>query len=1352
MRQAEASPRASNAALRVAGTHRRAVRPHRETFALRPLVLALACAAAGGAGAQIITPTTLPVPSVPLGGAVSLSSLSTASRMVINQATQRAIIDWTSFSIGRDAAVQFVQPNAASIVLNRVALGPTATQSVIDGSLSANGRVFLVNPSGVLFGSTSQVNVGGLIASALALQTSDADFLNPAVNRFVFKDPAPDDGPRYVTNEGTIKTTASGGTVALIGSVVENYGEIVATGGTAALVGAETVTVDLAGDGLTNFTLSRGYFGGVYNAGALRADGGRAALLANGGKGAGGVVNSGGVVQAQTLGTRNGEIVLDAGGTDQGVRMYGGTLSASGEAAGETGGSITLRGGTVLVDGNRRSARSLDSPAALAVAPPQDDQARILANGPAGGGRIRIEGGALSSGSIDGAVAVGGDAIVEANATASGKGGDIRLLGERQLQAYGSLSARGGPNGGDGGFIETSGGYAVGSGDPGGGGVDLRGLRVDAGAPRGKAGTWLVDPFEVRIVPGAGAPPLDNPFEPIADSLVQDGDINAALNKGTSVRITTGAPGSGAPDLGDIFIQDRVRIVYDQPLGPVTLQLDANRSVRSGDNVVIASTNQGGPLDVIFNADANGFGAAVGGGQISFGGSIYTNGGNVAMSGRWSNESNTTCSVCLTGPVIDTRGGNTSGAGFGGFSGGQDFRVGGNVRLTGITTGPGTGEFTAGAVVLEGTRIFSSSGAVTLLGTSTTDSGVQLSGGQLGPSGIFTTSGAVSITGVGSYAQTSASAPGHGVVLDGAVVQTTGGNVAVHGRRLAGGATDGNGVLLRNGASIAAGGTGDIEVTGQSGAGAAGLLLGAGSKIDGNRNVTLRAGNLGASDAVDLSGTVRAANALDLRPGAVTAGGDALDATTGPITIGGASALGFAVSSAELGRLTTTRLVLGSSTHAGDIVTVGPLSLGAELTLQNPAGGRIALGGPVATPRLGLVSAGEITQAPGASITASSLLARSTGSAVTLREPLNDVGTVGGDAATAFAYVDRNALTLGPVTATGFDAATNLPQALAAGTTRGDSVFVRTLAGDLTLAAPVTSKTGTDLIAAARFQNPANATIGGGRWRIWADTWVGETRGGLAGSGPLPNLYHCAFSGLCTVTVPAADNHFIYAQQPTVTVTIADASRLTTDANPPFNYGVTGLILGDTGSDLAGAPSTTATAGSPAGTYAINGTFTSAAGYAVKVVPGLLTVSTPPITPIDPPITPIDPPITPIDPPITPIDPPITPIDPPITPIDPPITPIDPPITPPRFPTDAFQQRALFASIGQSYIAERPRADVVRDLPSTWLYDRNIGQAPICFATGPLDGDRALQGTDLLAREWARVRSRPNLTSCVDTE
>ena len=64
----------------------------------------------------------------------------------------------------------------------------------------------------------------------------------------------------------------------------------------------------------------------------------------------------------------------------------------------------------------------------------------------------------------------------------------------------------------------------------------------------------------------------------------------------------------------------------------------------------------------------------------------------------------------------------------------------------------------------------------------------------------------------------------------------------------------------------------------------------------------------------------------------------------------------------------------------------------------------------------------------------------------------------------------------------------------------------------------------------------------------------------------------------------------------------------------------------------------------------------------------------------------------------------------------------------------------------------RLSVDLERESQNTYTFDRNIGPVPMCFATGPLDGERAQRGGDTLEREWSRVRSRPNLLSCVDTE
>src|SRR6202142_2484820 len=101
----------------------------------------------------------------PTGGAVSAGSASITSGVgttTINQSSQNVAINWQSFSIGQGEAVQFVQPNSSSVALNRVV---GSDPSSILGSLSANGKVFLINPNGILFGQGAQVNVGGLVAS-----------------------------------------------------------------------------------------------------------------------------------------------------------------------------------------------------------------------------------------------------------------------------------------------------------------------------------------------------------------------------------------------------------------------------------------------------------------------------------------------------------------------------------------------------------------------------------------------------------------------------------------------------------------------------------------------------------------------------------------------------------------------------------------------------------------------------------------------------------------------------------------------------------------------------------------------------------------------------------------------------------------------------------------------------------------------------------------------------------------------------------------------------------------------------------------------------------------------------------
>ncbi len=263
----------------------------------------------------------------PAGGTVVSGNASITTgdgTTTIQQTSQNAALNWQGFDIGATEAVRFIQPNANSIALNRV-LG--ADPSTILGSLSANGKVFLINPNGILFGTGAQVNVGGLIASTR--DVADADF---AAGRYLFNG----DSTGGVVNLGSIR--ADGGYVALLGATVSNEGVIAARLGSVALASGNVLTLDVAGDGLLNVTVDAGAVNAlVQNGGLIQADGGQIMMTAHSASTLlQSAVNNTGVIQAQTVENRGGTIRLlgDMQGGDVNVA---GTLDASAPAGGDGG-------------------------------------------------------------------------------------------------------------------------------------------------------------------------------------------------------------------------------------------------------------------------------------------------------------------------------------------------------------------------------------------------------------------------------------------------------------------------------------------------------------------------------------------------------------------------------------------------------------------------------------------------------------------------------------------------------------------------------------------------------------------------------------------------------------------------------------------------------------------------------------------------------------------------------------------------------------------------------------------------------------------------------------------------------
>lgn len=276
------------------------------------------------------------VQASPQGGTVTSGQATIAqsgSVTTVSQSTQKASINWLGFSIASGETVNFVQPGSTSITLNRV-IGNEA--SVIDGAMNANGRVFLVNSNGILFGSGSSINVGGLVASTLNI--SDAAF-NSGDYTFT-------GGGGSVLNMGTI-TATDGGYVALLGTNVTNQGVIVATKGTVAMAGGDRVALNFNGDSLLSVSVDQGTLDAlVDNKGAVYADGGTVVLTARAADElVASQVNNSGIIQARSIDDLTGSITLNAIG---GTANVSGTLDASAPISGN-GGFIETSGDAVRI-------------------------------------------------------------------------------------------------------------------------------------------------------------------------------------------------------------------------------------------------------------------------------------------------------------------------------------------------------------------------------------------------------------------------------------------------------------------------------------------------------------------------------------------------------------------------------------------------------------------------------------------------------------------------------------------------------------------------------------------------------------------------------------------------------------------------------------------------------------------------------------------------------------------------------------------------------------------------------------------------------------------------------------------
>ena len=280
-------------------------------------------------GSLLLTPLAQ---AKPLGGHVSAGAGSvtqSGATTTIHQASPNLSLNWQSFNIAPQETVNFVQPSASAVAVNRI-YDTNGTQ--ILGRLNANGQVYLINPNGILFGQGAQVNVGALVASTLGL--NDAS-LNGSSRTFSGT------GTGSIVNQGTISATGSGGSggyVALLGNTVSNQGPITAPQGTVALGAGSSATLTFQNNSLVKMQVDQSVLNSLAdNGGLIRADGGNVSMSA-GAKDAllASVVNNTGVIEARTVQEHNGTIIL-LGGMAAGTVNVGGTLDASAPNGGNGG-------------------------------------------------------------------------------------------------------------------------------------------------------------------------------------------------------------------------------------------------------------------------------------------------------------------------------------------------------------------------------------------------------------------------------------------------------------------------------------------------------------------------------------------------------------------------------------------------------------------------------------------------------------------------------------------------------------------------------------------------------------------------------------------------------------------------------------------------------------------------------------------------------------------------------------------------------------------------------------------------------------------------------------------------------
>lgn len=832
------------------------------------------------------------------------------NHLAITQTTKQLITNWQSFGIASSESVQLLQP-AQGVALFRV-VGSESSQ--IFGSLSATGSLFLINPNGVLFGQSAQVDVGSLVATSMNI--SNTNFLN---GRYQFN---ADGSTGNVINQGMIKAT-DGGYIVLLGNEVKNSGSLAADNGSVVLGSAQSAMLDFYGNGLVKAKLSGDALNAlVEQTGTIQADGGAVQLATNSRSSA---VNVSGLVQANSLVERNGVIRLEGG--DNAKVSVSGNLSAIGNKADTKGGNIEVTGEQVALFKG----------------------AKLDASGDAGGGAVLVGGdyqGKNAEVYNSRTTYIDRDANINVDAKNSGNGGKVIVWADEITRYYGNISAKGGTNDGNGGFAEVSGKRLL----------NFLG-KVDLSAAQGVGGNLLLDPTNITLSTAADANTTGfTPLGDITEAFADDAGLNSVFN------VNAGGSFAGIAAGSTITLQATNNITVSNAFNVATATGSANNSLvlQANNNIAVnAAVTTSGTGSITMNANADN----TGGGNLAIAANITSQAGGITLTGA--NITRSAGNIASTG-ATDGNAGNINIVGTGTVNlGAATITANGGVASTGnlgrnggAITITGAGVTTTGAKNASGSagnganQAGGNAGSVAITSTNGMSVGaISVSGGNAGTgvanggnAGTITltnntagniTAGALTVragsaigTGVSGAGSISLNNNATGTIATGAI--NTSGNSNGAGGSLSLTSVSGN---ITSGAISTSGGA---VLAGNSGKQAGNIMINSGGSFTATTIAATGSTGNGANQSGGDAGNIAVNTSGGIAITTITANGGNATATNG--SAGNAS--NISLSNSGSGNISTSNI----SARTGNATGVGTGGVAGVINLSNTGTGAIVTG------------------------------------------------------------------------------------------------------------------------------------------------------------------------------------------------------------------------------------------------------------------------------------------------------------------------------------------------------------------------------------------------------------------------